>query len=170
MTGLEKLYVSLKQCTRSENPCIGLFLSHSYTNTGLASANLKGSDKLVYDFLVEKGVPISLVSVVSSQKWERYDHEYDDEPDEKSITISDFPVRLLPGFADTRLDVHKNLPKDLPFLKGYYSPKLLVRDKDIPCHHTGNYYDPHSVDKVYIKAAMIIGPFAPAEKGEKHMG
>jgi hypothetical protein len=136
---------------------VGIFLSHAYTNSGLMACSLKGPDKLLHDYLLEQGVPVSLVPVVSSYAFERYDDEYCDYGDNDNDP-PEFPVRLIHGFSDPRLEAHKSISTDMPFVSGWPVKGVCVKNEDTPCAHTGNEVEPHSVEKIYIKGAMIVGP------------
>eukprot|EP01034_Spumella_vulgaris_P021580 gene21580-27618_t len=145
---------------------VGIFLSHAHTNSGLLAQNLKGADKLLFDHLVQQNVPVSLVPVVSSYSFERYDGEYA-ECNDGNDGPPEFPVRLIQGFSDPRIEEHKSISNAIPFISGWPVKGVCVRDEERQCAHTGNEVDPHSVDKIYIKGAMIVGPAPPVDVGSK---
>eukprot|EP01034_Spumella_vulgaris_P023997 gene23997-30284_t len=157
LTQAHPLREDISKALPTDGP-IGIFLSHAYTRSGLLARNLKGSDKQLHDYLVTQNVPVSLVPVTSSYSFERYEDEYVDCNEGDADEVPEFPVRLIHGFSDPRIEAHKNLPPDMPFISGWDARGECVKDRDIPCHHAGNHVEPHSVDKIYIKGAMIVGP------------
>ena len=136
--------------TLGDSDHLGIFLSHSYTITGLLATNLKGPDKLLYEYLVERGVPVSLIPVIASVNYECYDGEEADGYDFDYGDTPECPVRMLDEFTDPRIEAHNNLPSTLPFVTGWKVNCVKVREIDIPCAHTGNECEPHRVDKVYV--------------------
>jgi hypothetical protein len=132
---------------------VGIFLSHQYTNPCLEAANLKGPDKLLHSFLVANNVAVSLVPVLTSFYYTTYDGEHYNECE----IPEPGEVRLLTAFPDPRLANHKKIGK-IPFLSGWPVDGHCIRHDESEPTHGGNDVSPGSVDKIYLKAAMIVGP------------
>ncbi len=142
--------------------CVGVYLSHAYTDINLTATNLKGVDKVLYDCLVENNIPVSLVTVLLCVYYTTYhpDHwqyrtpkEYFDQSD------AVFDVRLLTGFgSDPRIPVHRAVT-DIPFLTTWEVGSVLVTEEDSEnCYASKKYLKAGCVDRLYLLAAMIIGP------------
>jgi hypothetical protein len=83
-------------------------------------ANLKGTDRLLYEGLVGRGVSVSLLPVVKIYHYKDVFCSPEDlEICEEDLRLSNFKVCRIGALEDTRLEEHKTLPADLPFLSPY---------------------------------------------------
>jgi len=158
---LQGLLSAMRDATgEDEEPLeyFGVFLSHLYTRTGLVKSGLKGSDLILYELLQAPMVPISLVAVKVHENYAVHDDDYGDYDNRK-----DFTVALLADCADTRLPEHTNV-SGVPFLSPWAHAKVLVKSTETEPQNQGNWVEPGNVDRLYVKAAMIIGPITTEEE------
>jgi hypothetical protein len=138
----------------------GVFLAHLYTRTGLVASGLKGCDLVLFDLLQICMVPVSLVAVKVHENYAVLDdNDYDDD-------MTDFTVALLANCADTRLPVHVDVT-GVPFFSPWAHDKVLLKSIEIEPKHQGNWVEAGNVERLYVKAAMIIGPIATDEEEEE---
>lgn len=149
-------------CESIGDSCVGIFMSHMYTGTGLRPDGLKGADRLLYDHLNSKGIPVSLVAVLAKEEFLVYkdydDGGGDDEPD--------FSVCLLGNLVglDSREPVHKLHSGDIPFLTPWECEQVQLKNNHTELQHAGNWVEPGSTERLYLKSAMIMGPFPEVDE------
>jgi hypothetical protein len=97
-----------------------VFLSHDYTASALSAANLKGADRWLYEGLTARGVPVSLLPLVKIYRYiDSLCSSSELEIRASDMHLSNFKVCCIGALEDTRLEEHRNLPADLPFLSPY---------------------------------------------------
>lgn len=161
---LQRLLSAMRDATVEDGEPMeyfGVFLSHLYTRTGLVASGLKGSDLVLFDLLQSCMLPVSLVAVKVHENYAvQDDYGYDDGDDTK-----DFTVALLADCADTRLPVHVNV-SGVPFFSPWAHDKVLLKSTETEPKNQGNWVEAGNVERLYVKAAMIIGPIATDEEEE----
>ena len=151
---------------------IGFFLKHKYVSKGLESDLLKGEDKILFDFLVEKQWKCSLMSVLSRYQTSAiYPHGAfeDGELDESHkvyefnplLTTPNVPVTVVPRDTWPR-GVRKDYSRwriGLPFIDIYrrqQNDEQLVRNNEGGGSWLGNEVEDVGVDKIYLDSAIIV--------------
>lgn len=181
----EKKPVNYKVFKKME--IFGVCLSHLYTQSGLVSEGLKGSDRLLYEFLSNKSIPISLVSIVVNESnivpyvdpYEGIDSDYfqDDQFTARVILVNDKVKTMLPVHADfynNKDDKYEEENEGKNDEKNEYnndnnvyfysmSPDVEQGEEIFGSYHEGVWNGNDASDgentTSYFKAAMIIGPF-----------
>jgi len=137
----------------------GVFLSHLYTRTGLVANGLKGSDLLLFELLQNNRVPVSLVGVKVHEDYPVTDDDYGDV----NNGDKNFNVALLADCADTRLPEHMHI-SGVPFFSPWKHEQVLLKSTSTEPTNQGNWVEAGSVERLYVKAAMIIGPVIRGEE------
>ena len=149
---------------------IGILLKHKYISKGLQQRLLKGEDKVLYDFLIEKQWKCTLMSVLSRyQTAAVYPDSIEDTELEQSHEI--YELNQLPSspFAVAneaprnywpmgfRRD-HRNWRARIPFIDIYRRDEngALVRNNEGHGQWLANDVEAVGVDKIYLESAVIV--------------
>lgn len=149
---------------------VGFLLKHKYTLPGLQPNMLKGEDKGLFDYLVDKGWKCQLKTTLSrfmtttvSVDIEDMDYEetheiYEFKPYSESISswIPEWSDRFsgwrnpFRGFREWRVGI--------PFIEIYRKPdeSKLVRNNEGRSQWVGNEMHDVDVDKIYLDSALIV--------------
>ena len=153
---------------------IGFFLKHKYVSKGLQSHLLKGEDKILFDFLVEKQWKCRLMSVLSRYQTDAiYLYGEDGELDEThkvyefnpllttpNVPVSDVPSETWPWSRSWRMRTeYSRWRVGLPFIDIYrrqQNDEQLVRNNEGGGHWLANEIEDIGVDKIYLDSAVIV--------------
>jgi len=144
----------------------GILLTHKYTFTGIASATLKGMDRVVYDALVRAGLRVTLRPVVYNMyiTWHPSIDDGHSYGDVSNVVYSfcaaevarlcrgvraDTPASNIP-FVRCSADTYGRLRADEPV------GQLLQRTYSEAYGFTGNESHPESTDELYFAAALMV--------------
>lgn len=72
-------------------------------------------------------------------------------------------VRLVGTCADTRLPCHRSCSETTPFIAPWKSAAIQLKDNVTESQYMGNWVEPGSIERVYVKSAMIVGPVPPED-------
>ena len=154
---------------RSPPSKIGFLLKHKYISKGLQPHLLKGEDKTLFDFLVDKQWTCELISVLSRYQTaeilleEDLDFEETHEIYKFNVSKSSKPLELFYG-APSRPWIHRGFRQwrvGIPFIEIYRKPTEnakpeLVRDRKGCGEWVGNEIKDVGVDKIYLDSAIIV--------------
>ena len=149
---------------------IGILLKHKYISKGLQQRLLKGEDKVLYDFLIEKQWKCTLMSVLSRyQTAAVYPDSIEDAELEQSHEIYEFNQLPFSPFAVAneaprnywpmgfRRD-HRKWRAGIPFIDIYRRDEngALVRNNEGHGQWLANDVEAVGVDKIYLESAVIV--------------
>lgn len=167
---LEKIH----QLGRSSPSRIGFLLKHKYISKGLQPRLLKGEDKALFDFLIEKQWKCKLMSVLSRYQTDAIypDGPFEERELDESHEIYKFnPLSPTSPFVSAReASRNKNWPwgvrRDhrqwrvgIPFIDIYRraeNGEQMVRNDEGEGDWLGNEIEDVGVDKIYLESAVIV--------------
>ena len=148
---------------------VGFLLKHKYISKGLQPHLLKGGDKALFDFLVDKQWRCELMSVLSRYQTakifleEDIDFEETHEIYEFNVSKSTKPPMLIYG-APSRGWIHKSFRQwrvGIPFIEIFRRPTEIAqlemaRNNEGSGMWCGNEIEDVGVDRIYLDSAVIV--------------
>ena len=149
---------------------VGFLLKHKYVSLGLQPYLLKGEDKVLFDFLVEKQWKCKLISVLSRYQTSVFYPSFEDREFDESHEVYEFnPLSTTPS-APVRNVLRDNWPwgmrtdyrrwrVGIPFIDIYRrgeNGEQLVRNKEGGEQWVANEIEDVGVDKIYLESAVIV--------------
>ena len=158
----------IRQQGRNSAARIGILLKHKYISKGLQPPLLKGEDKVLFDFLMEKQWKCQLISVLSRYQT-RAIHPYglfeDGELDESHEIYEFNPLppsnpRNLSWTPRSTRQEFRQWRVGIPFIDIYRraenGAEQLVRNNEGQGSWIGNEVEDVGVDKIYLDSAVIV--------------
>lgn len=175
MTSNVNIELEKIQSQRKSSPFkVGFLLKHKYISKGLQPHLLKGEDKTLFDFLVDKQWKCELKSVLSRYQTAAILLVFEEDADldyEETHEIYEFDVSSksskplwLGSGARSRGWMHKGFRQwrvGIPFIEIYRKPTENAQHEPVRNYKgegswVGNEIEDCGVDKIYLDSAVIV--------------